>query len=204
MQAQRDEQAVGHAVKEQTDIARGKGPIPKRANHAGNGGPKEIGRCRQEQARRSRYNRHKTPPAEEGQIRGQGDRFVFIVEQPGRYAYDNAAQHAHVNRGVQHFQGRYQNDIAYIRGQGRRAVVFFGKADGHAQGKDDGQVAKDRLPGCRHKGDVKQVRLPQAQQQPGNRQDGNGQHEGFAQFNQTPSQRSEEGFKFVHGFSRVN
>ena len=146
VQTQRNEQAVGKAVEEQTDIARGNRPVAKRADDARNGRPDKISQSGNNQTDGARYNGYKTPSAEKRQVRRQLNAFVFVVQQAGGNAHNDTAQHAHVNAFVQYMQGGSQNNVSHIRGQSGSAVVFIGKADGDTQSENNRQVGKDRLP----------------------------------------------------------
>ncbi|MNQ83366.1 hypothetical protein D3C85_984440 [compost metagenome] len=98
---------------------------------------------------------------------------------------------------VDHLECRHQHQVADGPGQARRAVVVTGKADGDADGEDQRQVGEDCIAGVVDQGDVQQVGVAQAQQQAGNRQDGDGQHEGAAE----PLQALNE--VLVHGALRL-
>ncbi len=81
----------------------------------------------------------------------------------------------------QHLRALGRDEVADDAREPRRAVVLAREPDRHADREQQAEIREDRIAGRRDRRDVEQVRLPEAQQQPRDRQHRDRQHERAAE-----------------------
>ncbi len=207
VQARDDQQPVQHAIGEQAQGAGGDHGAAEAVDSAVQIGPAGAENEGQDQARQAAGDRHKAAPAEKGQVVRQLDGSEAVVEVSADQAGENADRHPQLEQGRgpeigggqilgltgqarDHFGRDGDQGLGAIGGhqetdharQARRAIAVFGEAHRDADGEQQPQIMEDRVSrGGDKRLAAEDVRLAQPQQEPRDRQHGDGQHQGAAQ-----------------------
>jgi hypothetical protein len=163
--------------------------------------------------------------AEKGEIFGQPDRRIAVVERARGEAGEDARRHAElgqlacleirngqflaglVGKGGRDFgrdseQGLRPFDCHQVgdrAGEPGGAVILAGDADADAYREDEAELGEDRAAGRGNEGNVEQVGLTEAQQQAGHRQDGDRQHQRATERLQAVEGEAHQAAPFISG-----
>ena len=203
VQAKRNQQTLDETIHGggSARVAHGS-PLREGLDGAADGRPDEGQYCTQHDGSHGGDNGHKALAGKEAQVLRQADAVVLVEHVCRQATGQNAAEHTgldgwHAHDGVgfhaqqpgHHAQRGGHHQEADGGGNGGHTVVF-GKAQRHAHGKDQRQVAENHVTGVFHQRQDGQqhgalgveVGCTNAQQQAGYRQYGNGQHQCLADF----------------------
>ena len=181
MQAGDDQNAVQHTKGKRADAAAFQHQLAEAVYAVLQGRPNQA----KYQPQTDRYqpggDGHKPSSSKKSQVLREFDVTESVVQRAAHQAADDPREHAHVDLWIKHLERGDHHQIADSARQPSGAVVVAGETDGDANGEDERQIGENRAARCVHDRDVQQVGITQAQQQAGNRQDGDGQHQGAAQ-----------------------
>src|SRR6516165_10327227 len=136
----------------------------------------------QDDANETRYDRNEPFASEECQVFGELEVLKSVVQIAGHDSAQDSSQYTHVDFFIYRLQNSGQYQVTNAAGQTGRSVVLFRESNRNADGKDQREIAEDRSTSFRNPFDVKKVGLPQAEQQPCNREHRNRQHQSATEF----------------------